>query len=360
MTTASGPASPMPTMKRYPWRFAAGIAISSVLVVLLLNEVGFAELGRTIISADRPSLLLFLMTSLLMLVGRVLRYRLLLDQPVGLWPLTLVTLARGLFVDLLPARIGSLSYVYLLRYHARVPVDDALASFFIAFLFDVLSIAPLVLLAVLVVQTDTAIGVAGLVAFSILLLVLATVALLALGPVLGTLSGWLRGIAKRLRPGRPGQWLRLCGETLSTTDTRVQQVRKRGVLAPVLGLSLAIRLTKYAAFYFLLQAVLMPHGLARGSLDVFRVFLGVAGAELSASLPIHGIAGFGTYEATWALTLSHLGMTWELAILSGFATHIISQAHDYGLGILALLWLMRPRGSSDGHKAPPADHCRRA
>jgi uncharacterized membrane protein YbhN (UPF0104 family) len=73
------------------------------------------------------------------------------------------------------------------------------------------------------------------------------------------------------------------------------------------------------------------------------VFLGVAGAELSATLPLHSLAGFGTYEAAWTLGFTQLGMSTEIAILSGFATHLLSQVHDYGLGLLAFLWLMRPR-----------------
>ena len=66
-------------------------------------------------------------------------------------------------------------------------------------------------------------------------------------------------------------------------------------------------------------------------------------AELSATLPIHSLAGFGTYEAAWTLAFTQLGLPTEIAVLSGFATHLLSQIHDYGLGLLAFLWIMRPR-----------------
>ena len=85
-----------------------------------------------------------------------------------------------------------------------------------------------------------------------------------------------------------------------------------------------------------------PLGYTTAGLGFFRVFLGVVGAELAAALPIHGIAGFGTFEAAWAFSFSQLGFSTEDAIMSGILTHAVSQVVEYGLGIGALLYLMRP------------------
>jgi hypothetical protein len=68
---------------------------------------------------------------------------------------------------------------------------------------------------------------------------------------------------------------------------------------------------------------------------------------MSATLPIHGIAGFGTYETAWALGFGQLGLSSRVAILSGFATHLLSQLYDYSIGLLALAialaWSRRAR-----------------
>ena len=103
-----------------------------------------------------------------------------------------------------------------------------------------------------------------------------------------------------------------------------------------------MRLTKFGAHYFFLQAVLVPLGIAWGTLGFLDSFLGIAGAEMSAMLPVSGLAAFGTWEAAWTLGFTRLGLTEQEAIVSGFATHILSQLHDYGLGIVALLVLMAP------------------
>jgi uncharacterized membrane protein YbhN (UPF0104 family) len=132
------------------------------------------------------------------------------------------------------------------------------------------------------------------------------------------------------------------GTTLGSTADRIDEVRARGALLPAFGLSLMVRLTKFGAHWMFLQAVLVPLGIAWGEMGFFRSFLGVAGAELSAMLPISGVAALGTYEAAWALGFTRLGLGQEEAILSGFATHLLSQIHDYTLGVLALLILMWP------------------
>lgn len=112
----------------------------------------------------------------------------------------------------------------------------------------------------------------------------------------------------------------------------------------LIALSVLIRLLKFAAYWSLLLGVVREHGLTAADLPFWKVLLGIAGAELSATLPIHGIAGFGTYETAWALGFSRLGLSSRVAILSGFATHLLSQLYDYSVGLVALaLALARSR-----------------
>jgi uncharacterized membrane protein YbhN (UPF0104 family) len=73
------------------------------------------------------------------------------------------------------------------------------------------------------------------------------------------------------------------------------------------------------------------------------VFLGAVAAELAAALPIHGFAGFGTFEAAWAVSFVQLGFSQEHAIISGILAHSMSQVFEYSMGAIALLWLTRRR-----------------
>jgi len=327
--------------KRGNLRWIISISVSGGLVYYLLGRIELRDLLDTLRNVHLPSLSLFVVVSLGGLAARVGRYWLLLEIRPTFRDLALVTLVRNCLVDLLPARLGSLSFVYFATTRLNVPVQDSLATFFLALVFDMVAIAPLLAVAILVVGGAVSAGGGALAVLAIALLAVSIVAVLLMAPALDLGAGIMRRCAAGNRLARVELWTKLAGLATDTAE-QVRRVRQRGVLLPVLLLSLLVRFFKFGAYYVLLQAVLMSHGMGWGTLNFFEVFLGVAGAELSATLPLHGIAGLGTYEAAWALGFTRLGFTEELAILSGFATHLISQVYDYGLGLAALVWIMRP------------------
>lgn len=321
-------------------RWIISLGISGALVYYLLGRIELRDLVDTLRNVHLPSLALFVMVSLAGLAARVSRYWLLLEVRPAFRDLALVTLVRNCLVDLLPARLGSLSFVYLATTRLNVPVQDSLATFFLALVFDMVAIAPLLAVAILVVGGVVS-GGGALAILAVGLLAVSIAAVLLMAPALDLGAQVMRRCATRNRLARVELWTKLAG-LATDTAAQVRRVRRRGVLLPVLLVSLLVRFFKFGAYYVLLQAVLIPHGMGWGALNFFEAFLGIAGAELSATLPLHGIAGLGTYEAAWALGFTRLGFTEELAILSGFATHLISQVYDYGLGLAALVWVMRP------------------
>lgn len=302
-------------------------------------------LGGLVAAISIPGLVGFLAVSAAGLVLRAGRYWLLLARRAPFWPLILVTLVRNLFVDLVPARVGSAaSYLYLVTVRLGVPLEAAVASFTLAFVLDTLALAPLLVLALLFVGAAP-LPAGWLVGGSLLILTGSIVAMVLLAPLLR--------IAARVTERLPG---RLAGVAvpLAGAATEVERLEHRRVLLPALGLSLLLRLAKYGAYYCLLQALLVEQGQPWGSLNFVRVFLAIAGAELAASLPLPTIASLGPYEAAGALGFAFwLGLSRELATLAVTAFHGLSQIHDYGLGLLALLWIMAPWS---GRRAAPRRH----
>jgi hypothetical protein len=315
--------------------WAAALLVSAGILAYLFwaSEVDPRALGPLVARISLPGLGAFLLVSLAALVLRTLRYWVLLERRAPLGALALVTLVRNLFVDLLPARTGAAaSYLYLVTVRLGLPAEAAIASFTLSFVLDTLALAPLLLVAVLVV------GVAPLpplllVGGSLVLLAGSTVVLVLLPPGLR--------LAARVAGRIPG-WLGRAAAPIGRAAGEIQRLDARRVLAPALALSLALRLTKYGAYYCLLQAILSGAG-QPGGLDFLRVFLSVAGAELAASLPLPTVASLGPYEAAGALGFAYwLGLPRDLAALSATAFHALSQLHDYGLGLLALLVIMAP------------------
>ena len=113
-----------------------------------------------------------------------------------------------------------------------------------------------------------------------------------------------------------------------------------GVFFRIFLLSLLVRLAKYASLGVLLAALLKGSGFGDALLSPSKVFLGIVSSEMSASLPVSGIAGFGAYQGTWSAAFTLLGMPASLAATTGVSHHLFTQAYGYSLGILALLALL--------------------
>src|SRR5439155_4050340 len=99
----------------------ASVAISAALCFLLLRKVDVHELGDWLVRVDPRYYAGYVALSMAGLLARSLRYHRLLGRSVGFVPLALVTATRNFLVDLLSARVGSLSYVYLLTRRLGAP-----------------------------------------------------------------------------------------------------------------------------------------------------------------------------------------------------------------------------------------------
>jgi uncharacterized membrane protein YbhN (UPF0104 family) len=316
-----------------PW--LVSFTVTGGLFWYLLSQIDISELVRTAWSMTPRHLWMFVTLLLAGVILRALRFWILLNRTVPIHFLTAIVMARNLFVDLLPARLGELSYVYLITKRAGRPTEDALASLFLAVLFDVVALTPLLFLAALIVG--------GIADFSLPLLVTVTISLAAVACIVmwaaAPIGTWL---ANWIGLGHPVAWRAQLAQLAERTANALREAYSRHIIVPVLLLSMVIRLCKFGGYCFLVLAIMAPLGYTVGETGIFRIFLGVVGAELAAALPIHGIAGFGTFEAAWALSFSQLGFSTEHAILSGILAHAVSQLVEYSLGSGALLYVMRP------------------
>jgi hypothetical protein len=337
-------AAPPARDARAIWRWAAALGVSGGILLYLFaaQDVHPAALVPLVGAIWLPGLLGYVAVSTAALLVRALRYRLLLGRPVPFWPLVLVTAVRNMAVDLLPGRAGAAaSYLYLVTARLGLPLEAGVASFAASFILDTLALAPLLVLALLAVGSAP-LPPAILAGGSLVVLAGSAGALWLLAPLLrvaGVVAGRVPALG-RLAP------------LLLGAAAEVDTLERARTLVPALGLSLVLRLAKYGAYYCLLQALLVSQGRAWGSLNFVRVFLSVAGAELAASLPLPTVASLGPYEAAGAAGFAFwLGLSRELATLAATAFHGLSQVHDYGLGLLAFLWIMAPWVGRRGARA---------
>jgi uncharacterized membrane protein YbhN (UPF0104 family) len=316
--------------------WAASLVVAVGLLAYFLRGIGSERILDTAVNASPGPFLAFLGLFATGIAARTTRFWVLLGRAVPFRTVLSITLVRNLLVDLLPARLGELSYVYLVTTKGKRPVEDGVATLAIAFLLDFVALSPLILVALLVVGGGTLIPTWTAWTASVILGGGGIVAVLLAGPIARRLSTWLaRGDAVR--------WRAAGAARLSTLAASFDQAKRERLLLPALVLSLVVRVCKYGSAYCLVLSLLVPLGYSMAQLGVFRIFLGSVAAEVAASLPVHGLAGFGTYEAAWTLALEELGYPRDHAIISGLLAHAITQGIEYVLGGAALVWIFSRR-----------------
>lgn len=322
---------------------AVSLGLSVVLIGLLVSRIDAAELGRTLARIFMPGLLAYVAIALLGAVLRAWRYRLFLSpRPVRRCDILMATFVRNSFVDLLPARLGSLSLIYVLNKRLGFPFEAATSAFVAAFVYDFLTLAPFVFGAALLVGLGTTVvsspallGVAG-VFFVLWLIILARLT-------------WFFGVAVRIYGGglklfrlEAKKWASISKEKLGATAESLAFIQEKRLALPFFALSLGIRACKYVSIYFLLFALMRSLGFGFPDLSFTKLILGITGAELTSVLPVKGLAGFGTWESAWALTFGLMNIDQRFAVLSGLGVHLVTNLFEYSLGIGSLTVLAMP------------------
>jgi len=322
--------------------FLISLVVTVAIFVWIFASIDLKQVSDLVYKADGAAILAFLLASLATSFFRAWRYSVLLGA-VGYQPkrlsLYLVTLVRNLFSDLLPARIGTLMYVYLVTNRLGVPLAAASSSFSLAFIFDFIAIAPLLLIATLTLAPGGAISFGWLLAGSLIFGALSLLALFALPWSLKFIREFLQ---KRSQSDSADGFLGRAITGLRHIEKAVIESIKAKVYFQTLCLSVLVRLGKYSTLYLLLYAMLKPLGYSVVSLPPAKVFLGLVSAELAASLPIAGPAGLGAYQGAWAFTFALLGYEQSIAKATSVSHHLFTQAYGYSLGTLAMLLLCLP------------------
>ena len=274
------------------------VAVPAGVFSYLFTHVSWREVQDLLLNANLRGVIMMITLSMTMNVYRTWRYRLSL-QVSGYMPsfgsLFLVTLIRGLCVDLLPARAGALVYVYLVTTRLGVPFGAAASSFALTFLFDTIALAPLLVVAALWVSASVQLPAGVMIGGGLAIFVITGVIVYYLSPLLKMADwffmklGFLRARARRR-----------IRRAIASSDYQIRKARRSGVFVRLLFQSVIVRLTKYGTLYFFFYALTQPFGYRLSDLSVPRVFIGLVSAEMAASLPVSGIAGFGAYEGTWA------------------------------------------------------------
>ncbi len=312
------------------WRLVY-FGLGLVVLYFLLRQIEFGDLVSLILTIKPQYLLL---GALIYLGKGVLRSVRLarLNTRLGMRFIKILrlTFASSLASQLLPMKLGEFSYVYLLR-EKDATLSQGFSSLMVLRLMDMLAISLLFLLISLGARLPAEFP--GyfrsiLIFFGLLLAGLIGILLLSRQDVA------VVALLGRLRPVERISVLKRSVNALGNFLSSLKQYRPFTMIEGIL-----LALLEWLVNYLVFHVILFGFGMAP---SFYATVVSVTFAALASVLPINSFGNFGTQEAGWATGMILMGLSKELAITSGFATHLLTLAYMLvfgGLSWLSYLWM---------------------
>ena len=313
------------------------------LLYYLLNQVSFADVIKAFLGIYKPSLIIGLILMFSIDYFKAYRSKILVGSDrIGIGDMFVVSLIRNAFNMVLPARTGELSYVYVLKRKFRFPVEIGVSTLMVALIFDTVVVFLMIVISIIIVGINRfAISSTSVILIAVGLLIIALLILVFLYKIIRFFTGIFNWIISKTRIGK-NKAVQYIYKKLVDTNENIKIIQKRKIYWKVFLASVATRILKFTSYYFIIHAILKPMGYEFGDLSYWVIFLATVAAEISAVLPTHALAGFGTYEGAFALAFVALGFSSEISIIVGFNYHIINLIFTVTLGIIAMVVISLP------------------
>ena len=306
----------------------SAIGITIALVAILLSQIEASDVITTLAGIDPLYLIAGFVLYVCSNFFRALRFHILLNKEVGLRDLFNIVCVHNMVNNILPARTGELSYIYLLKkLHGR-KTGEGIATLFVARMFDFITISLLFFISALMIRDlpEMILKAVWVIAFFMVSIVIVLITLLCFG---NSFINLVRNFFRRFNLEKKYfvDYLLRKGEEMVE---HFEEIKTTGKIIELVIISVGIWLFLYSLNYTLIRAMDI-------NLYFFAVLLGSTFAIFTTVLPIQGIGGFGTFESGWAVGFITMGLAKEVAISSGFGYHLIILIYFLILGCYGLL-----------------------
>lgn len=311
MTDVARASSTMNRQRAFQAAFALIVTVG--LCALLVEMASPGEFHQALLDMPWGRLALGAAALSAMFAARVWKYNLALGADHRPWLAMYSVLAVYSFLkNMVPFRVGELSLIYLFRRRFDIPAAKSTAVLYVGLASDMVSLLLLGLASLvgLYVREPSVLSAR---------LSIATGALLSAAFVVyyfaaPTLAWTMRAIAPRFAgdgsPGAPGRIL----EAFAQFETALTRYT-----FPELTVFLILSAATWGIRFSIIALLLPAWDIRLGFVEVCAV---TAMMSLLSSLPIQGLAGFGTMEAAWTLGFVALGVPTARAVTVSFATHV--------------------------------------
>ncbi len=304
------------------------VVVTVIFLGIMLTQINRSTLIATIGRINPIYLVVGFLLYIWIFVLRAMRMYIILEGRAPLKTLLTILFVHNMFNNLLPARTGELSYVYLLKEKAGLNINYGLSSLMIARIFDLVGISFLFLLSFFVVK-DLPFFITGVLMLVTVVLGLAFMFTILLLFYNKKFLNFLERFASKTRLDRI-KYTRMALEKSGETVESFKIIKSKKVIAVSLALSVAIWLiASMMTFLFLIEMEVY--------LSIWKIFIASGIMVITTILPIHSIGGFGTIEGTWTAIYVALGVSAQVAFASGIGVHLIIVLYFLILGIIGFV-----------------------
>lgn len=289
-------------------RFALSVLISTAILLFLFRFAKPVQVMQTIAETDFRYLLLGYLFYILGLMARTLRFRVLLKNSLGSRELFPIVMIYNFMMNLIPMKLGELSYVFLLK-KMRKGYRQGLSTLIMSRALDFAVILSTLLVAVLV-QKSLFRNLVPLLSVSLVFIVCSTL-LIVLFPEF--FAGLFSRICKAMKPGKG---LASLTERITGFILHFREFRSPEILILSFALSVLISILSFLSTYFIVLSIGFP-------VPFWTLVIVISSTFLSSIIPVNGIAGLGTIEGIWVAVLSNFGYGVETSVVLSLGTHLL-------------------------------------
>ena len=291
---------------------------------LLLKSVSLNDLIKTFQGISPIYLVLGFILYFIIYLLRTWRFSFLLRNKIKFQKLFSISCIHNFFNMLLPARLGELSYAFLLKKEG-VKITKSFSHIILSRIYDLLGIMLLFFLSLAVFLADLRWKALALIATAAMLVLLTMFFKILV--IIKKIISLLKSKHKLIKALQKFMDQLLYESTLFSTEERIK----------LIALSLLLNTLMYLFGYIIVKAMGVD-------LSIWAIFVGGTLAFLTTILPIQGMFNIGTMELGWTFSYVLVGMTQNQAILTGLAYHLVNIVFTtvfFALGLILKAFLSR-------------------
>lgn len=327
-----------------------GIAGSATVLAMLFyatsnssESVSPQRIFEVITNSSIALFVLYIILALIGIVIRAYRYQILIkaagepdDGIPSMNIMVLITAVRGMVVDLLPARLGELVYVGLLKRFGGTQITSGLSSLVFAMVLDIAVLAPIAVILILLIgfPNNAPLKVALIALFVV------TAFYISVRFILPYIHRFVVKYTEH-NTGILGKISGFITELMEAADSTV----RAGIFLKVIVLTVFVRLLKYLGLLILFHSVASANFPNLDFMTPAETLAAMIASEMTAALPIPTLMSFGAWEVGGMTFMAFLGAPPQDSLISLIGVHILTQSVDYGIGLFALLTLFLNQSS---------------